>query len=389
MAEVPDSPGGRIFLAAGEASGDRLGGDLAAALAECEPTLELAGISGPRMRKLGVEPWARTEDLSVMGLAEVLRRLPALHRLRGDLKKRIQAWQPRAFVGIDSPDFNLGLARWLKARRIPAVHYVSPSVWAWRAYRIGKIARSLDLLLTLFPFEPEVYEGTGLDVRFVGHPLADAIPRQVDCEPARSELGLATDRPVITLLPGSRPGELQRHARLVAETALRLRQRVPEVQLVMALADPSHEAVIRHQAASALDRAQIRILSGRTHESIAAASAVLAASGTVTLECLLLKRPMVVFYRLAPTTYHLVRGLRLVRSRWISLPNVLAGGALVPERIQNMATPAILSTDLLDLLGDETARAEFVDKAGAIHEQLARGASRCAAEAILEKTRTP
>jgi len=375
-----------IFLAAGEASGDRLAADLAASLAEYEPTLDFAGISGPEMRKFGIQPWARTEDLSIMGLAEVLRQLPRLHRLRGQLKARIAAWQPRAFVGIDSPDFNLGLARALKKKGIPTVHYVSPSVWAWRGYRIGKIARSLDLLLTLFPFEPEVYQDTDLDVRFVGHPLADDIPETVEHGPAREVLGLADDRPVITLLPGSRRGELERHGRLVAETGLKLRQQVPEVQLVMALADPAHDKLIRHCARKTFDRAEITTVTGQTHECIAAANAVLAASGTVTLECLLLKRPMVVFYRLAPLTYHAARTFRLVKSRWVSLPNVLAGTNLVPERIQHMATPAILSTDLLDLLGDETGHAHFLEQAGAIHNQLARDASQRAAEAILQKT---
>lgn len=372
----------RIALCAGEASGDQLGADLAAGLKARLPDAELAGVVGDAMSARGVHGWHHVDTLSVMGLSEVVIHLPRLIGLRRDLRRQIQNWSPAAFVGIDAPDFNLGLARQLRRRGVFTCQFVSPSVWAWRAYRIGKIARSLDLMLTLFPFEPELYRHAGLDARFVGHPLADVIPMDVPAAPARARLGLSEAGTVVTLLPGSRSGELRRHARLIAATITMLGKSQTGVTPVIALAAETHRGVLL-EAAPELDHT--RIVCGDTRTAIAAADGVIAASGTVTLECLLLKRPMVVFYRLAPATYTTARLLRLVKSHWIALPNILAQRSLAPEFIQNQATSANLARALLDRLDDHAARRDYDEAARAIHTRLARNAGDTAAEVLLER----
>lgn len=374
----------RLVMVAGEASGDELGAELALALLRNCPDTVLAGAAGSAMKSAGVEAWLPVSEFEVMGLAEVLSHLPRLFRLRKKLYRRSLDWDAQCFVGVDAPDFNLGLARRLRKRGLLAAQYVCPAVWAWRPWRIGRIARSVDLLLALFPFEPALFRHTGLDVRFVGHPLADRLPLAPDRGKARRDLGLADELTVIGLLPGSRPGEILRHASLVADTASRLRRVMPDAEFLVLLANIEHrELFLSCAGEGACEGLDFRI--GLTRAGITAADAVVAASGTVTLEAFLLKTPMVVFYVLAPATYRIARGLRLVQSRHVALPNILAGRDLVPEHIQHQATPERLSADILSWLESTAARKEYTACATEMHEQLARNAADQAAGAILER----
>lgn len=376
--------GKRLVLVAGEASGDDLAAELAVSLNGLAPAVELAGMAGPAMRSAGVTPWLRTGELEVMGLSEVLVHLPRIARLRSSMYRQTLDWPAECFIGVDAPDFNLGLARRLRKRGLFTVQYVCPSVWAWRRWRIARIARSLNLLLTLFPFEPALFRHTGLDARFVGHPLADRLPFEPDRERARTALGLSGGQTVIGLLPGSRPGEIRRHAGLVAETAARLHRAVPDARLLVLLADSAHEALFT-SVAGAAGCATLDFRCAQTRTGIIASDVVLAASGTVTLEAFLLKTPMVVFYRLAPATYRVIRGLRLVHSRYIALPNILLSRHVVPERIQHAAAPDRLAADVLNWLETPAAVSEYAERAGEVHAKLARNAGRQAATAILER----
>ena len=314
----------RLAVAAGERSGDDLGAAVAAEILRLAPGIELMGVTGPRMDATGVERVAGIDELDVMGLFEVLRHVPRLYRFRRTLARSFVERRAGAFVGFDAPDFNIGLARALKKRGVRAIQVVAPSVWAWRAYRVARIARSLDLLLTLFPFEPEIFRRAGLNARFIGHPLADALPLLPDRAAARDQLGLGSGRPVIAMLPGSRPGEIRRHAAVVADTAERLASE-QGAEMLLLLAEDRHRALFADAAGRDPAESGMQVVAGRTRCGLTASDLALAASGTVTLEALLARTPLVVFYRLAGSTYQLARALRLVKSRWISLPNVLAG----------------------------------------------------------------
>ena len=375
----------RLVLVAGEASGDLLGADLANALKELSPGARLAGVTGPRMAAAGVESWFDIEQLSVMGLTEVLRHLPRLVRLRRDLKSHILDWPADALITIDAPDFNLGLARQVRKAGLPTIHYVSPSVWAWRAGRIPKIARSLDHLLTLFPFEPELYTPHGLSASFAGHPRADELASGPDRTSARTLLGLAHSTPVIALLPGSRDGELKRHVALLGQTALRLRRSHPQAELIMLLTGERQRALAQDLLQDVAARSGLVLLAGQTRAGLEAADVAVAASGTVTLEAFLLECPMTVFYRLAPVTYHLARSLKLVRSRHVSLPNILSGVELVPERLQQAATAEQLSADVEAWLAQPERTADYRRQAQRWRQALARGAGSQAARVILDR----
>jgi lipid-A-disaccharide synthase len=373
----------RVALSVGERSGDELGAGIAAALRRREPGIELSGVTGPRMRAAGVATLADVDELGVMGLFEVVRHLPRLHRLRRGLRRAMLDAGIDAFVGVDAPDFNLGLARSLRRAGVATVQVVAPSVWAWRRYRIPKIARSLDRLLTLFPFEPALFDGTGLDAQFIGHPLADALPLDPDRGAARRALGLGADDIVIALLPGSRGGEIARHAPILVELARRLGAR-RSCRMLLLLADEADRE--RFGAAAGRDPAEagLEVVAGRTRAGLTAADVAVAASGTVTLEALLCGVPMVVFYRLPAATYGLARALRLVKSRHVSLPNVLADEALVPERLQHDATPERLLADVEAWLDDPSRAAAYRERAAAIHARLTRSAAERAAERIIE-----
>ncbi len=374
-----------LALSAGESSGDQLAASTARAVLRQEPHLRLCGLAGQAMRHAGVEPLASIDQLGVMGLFEVVGHLPRLAALRARLRDQILARRCDAFVGFDAPDFNLGLARALRRRGMPTVQVVAPTVWAWRRYRIGRIARSVDLLLTLFPFEPDHFRGHGIPVRYIGHPMADAMPLKPDRRAALLQLGLEVvpGRPVVALLPGSREGEIRRHARLLVEAVIELRRRM-DFEPLLLLAEASHAGLFDREAGLPAHEAGLTTRIGSTREGLAAADLALAASGTVTLEALLSHTPMVMFYRLAPSTYRLVRWLRLVRSRWIALPNILADRELVPERIQYQATPRRLAADAVAWLDNPGRQEDYVRSAQAIHARLACNAADNAAGAILE-----
>lgn len=368
----------RIALVAGEDSGDLLGADLARALATRRPGVELAGIAGPRMAAAGVEAWWPSSDLAVMGLVEVLRHLPRLLRLRRALVERVAAWRPDVYVGIDAPDFNLGVERRLKTFGIGTVHYVSPSVWAWRESRAARIGASADRVLCLFPMEPPIYARHGVDARFVGHPLADAFPMEPDRLAARAALGLPADGPVLAVLPGSRLGEVARLGAVFAEAVARLHRSHPGLVAIAPMANPGCARAFAPFADG------IRLIDGRAHEAMVAADVVLLASGTAALEAMLAKRPMVVGYRIAPLTHFIVKRLGLLKTDRYALPNVLAGATVVPELMQHDCTAERLAAAVARMLDDPAASAPALSRFREIHDSLRRGASERAAEAILD-----
>lgn len=369
----------RVGIVAGEASGDILGAGLMTALRQHVPDVTFEGVGGERMAAAGCERLFPSDKLAVMGLVEVLGHLPELLRVRRVLVQHFSANPPDVFVGIDAPDFNLGLERVLRGRGIPTVHYVSPSVWAWRRYRVRKIAKSVDLMLTLLPFEAQFYQEHHVPVRFVGHPLADEIAWNPDRTAARQALGMSVDSEVvIALLPGSRMGEVTRLADDFIATARWCAQQQPKLRFVLPAATP---AIAEYLSARIGDFAELTLTSGQSHLAIAAADAVLVASGTAALECLLSNRPVVVAYRLAPATFWLARWL--VKVPYVSLPNLLAGRALVPELIQDQATADRMGPALLDLLSNQVHTTSLLAEFQRIRQSLRRNASDEAAAAVL------
>jgi lipid-A-disaccharide synthase len=366
----------RIALVAGEASGDILGAGLMRALKARDPSVEFIGVGGPLMEAEGLNSYFPMERLAVMGLVEVLGRLPELLRRRRELINQLIAVKPDVFIGIDAPDFNLTVELRLRRAGIRTVHYVSPSVWAWRQKRVLKIREACDLMLTLFPFEAQFYEEHQVPVCFVGHPLADDIPLQADRAAARATLGIAEDVGLVALLPGSRGGEVARLGELFLDAAERLRTLRPGVQFVLPCANAARREQLETMLASR--NLPVKLLDGQSHLALAACDAVLIASGTATLEALLFKRPMVVAYRVAPLTWSILK--RLVKSPYISLPNLLAQRSLVPELLQHDASSDALATAVAPLVGDGQAQTEGFD---VIHRTLRRDASARAADAVL------
>lgn len=365
----------RIALVAGEASGDILGAGLMRALKARHPAVEFIGVGGPLMQAEGLSPYFPMERLSVMGLVEVLGRLRELLARRKKLVADLIAAKPDVFIGIDAPDFNLNIELKLRQAGIKTVHYVSPSVWAWRQKRVLKIREGCDLMLTLFPFEARFYEEKGVPVRFVGHTLADAIPLEADRAAARAELGLP-DGPLVALMPGSRGGEVGRLGALFLDTAQRLRALRPGVRFVMPCASAQRRAQLEELLAGR--DLPLTLLDGQSHLALAACDAVLIASGTATLEALLYKRPMVVAYRLAPLTFWILK--RMVKSPYISLPNLLAQRLLVPELLQDDATVEALAQTLSPLIEGGEEQTRGFDE---IHRTLRLDASNQAADAVL------
>ncbi|GAB3386313.1 lipid-A-disaccharide synthase [Lysobacter fragariae] len=383
----------RIALVAGEASGDLLGAGLVRELRARHPDAQFAGIGGDAMRAAGLDAWFDANELAVMGFAEVLRHLPRLLRLRGALRRRLLAWQPDVFIGIDAPDFNLGMEKWLKQRGIRTVHYVSPSVWAWREKRAEKIGRSADRVLCLFPMEPAIYARHGVDARFVGHPLADEMPLEPDRAAARAQLGLDADRPALALLPGSRVGEIERLAADFLAAAARVLQQIPELQVVVPMANAHADAAFRRVLAAHADaealRPALRVLNGHARTLMAASDAILLASGTAALEGMLAKRPMVVGYKVAPLTYYLVKGLGMLKVDRYSLPNILAGEDVVPELMQHECTPENLAAATLAMLRDPHVAARIEPRFRELHLQLRQDASARAADAVSQLLHEP
>ncbi len=376
----------RIAMVAGEASGDLLAAHLVAALKRHVPKAEFVGIGGPKMQREGFDAWWPSETLAVRGYAEVLRHYREITRVRRQLLSRLLAERPDVFIGVDAPDFNLWLEKRLKAKGIPAIHYVSPSVWAWRAGRLGKIGQAVSHVLALFPFEPPLYEQRGIPVSYVGHPMADTIPLVVDHAAAKERLGLAEAKTVIALLPGSRQSELHFMAELLIETAKRLLARFPDSVFLVPLV--SRETRQMFETALWKCEAQempFKLLFGHAQDALAACDAALVASGTATLEAALLKTPMAIAYRMSPWSWRLMRGMRL--QPWVGLPNILAGRFVVPEFLQDDATPDNLAQALGNLVADTQVREATERIFTSLHRQLRQNTAEKAAAAILPHLR--
>jgi lipid-A-disaccharide synthase len=372
----------RIGMVAGESSGDQLGAALIHALRARVPGIECFGVAGPRMIAAGCEAWASAEELAVMGLAEVIPHLPRLLRLRHELVVRMRAAPPDVYVGVDYKEFNLSVARKLKASGIPTVQYVSPQVWAWRPGRVKTIARAVDLVLCLLPFEATFYASHGVRALFVGHPLADEIPLEVDRAAARGALQIDADATLVALLPGSRVGEVERLGADFAGAAAVIATARPAVQFIAPMASGAVRRVFERHVTAILPA--IRLTDGGARQALAACNAAIVASGTATLEALLSQRPMVVAYRLAAATAFVARRLGLVKSAYMALPNLLAGRALVPEFFQEKVTPTALGAALLAELDDPARERMLNEEFRRIHLQLRCGGAARAANAILE-----
>lgn len=366
-----------LGVVAGETSGDLLGAHFIAALQQAYPDLRAAGIAGPRLQAVGVEAIYPSEKLAVNGYVEVLRHLPELLWIRSRIARYFLHQRPRVFVGIDAPDFNFTLEAKLKQAGIPTVHFVSPSIWAWRPERIHRIRQAVSHMLVVFPFEEQIYRDAGIPVSYVGHPLADVIPLEPDAAAARAALGLAAG-PVVALLPGSRLSEVTRHARLMLDAAARIRQHRPDAQFVLPAAGEAAARLIR-QAMQGLDL-PLHILDGQSHTALAACDVTLVASGTATLEAALFKKPMVITYRVPALTARVMRKKALLP--WIGLPNILARDFVVPERVQEAATADNLAADALAWLDDAPRRRAAGETFRALHLSLRQDASARIAEAV-------
>ena len=374
----------RIGIVAGEASGDVLGGGLMAALKRHVPTVEFSGVGGPRMLAEGLRPHAELSRLNVNGFIDPLKRLPDLLRILRGLVRHFASTPVDAVVGVDFNVFNLLMERAVKRRGIPTAHYVSPSVYAWRQGRVKRVARAADLLLTLFPFEPALYAGVGVKAVFVGHPLADEIAPDAGEAPAqaaaRAALGLPSQGRVVALLPGSRLSEVERLGAVMLETAQLLETDLKPCAFVVPCVNERVVAAMRSLKAG-YPHLHLHLAHGHAQPALAAADAALVKSGTATLEALLLRRPMVVTYRLGPLTYRIVKALK--QPGFVALPNILSGRELVPERLQDDAEPAKLAEALLGELRRAEREADYFDEFERQRSRLRRNASEQAARAVL------
>jgi lipid-A-disaccharide synthase len=372
----------RVGMVAGEASGDLLAAHLMGALKARRRSILFAGIGGPRMIAQGFQSHYPMEKLSVRGYAEVLRNYTEIMGIRRRLGKDMIEERPDLFIGVDSGDFNLGLERRLKDAGIPTIHYVSPSVWAWRGWRMKKIARAVDRILVMFPFEKPLYEKAGVPVTYVGHPLADVIPQHPKKEEARAQLRLPANKLIVALLPGSRRSELHYMASAFVLAAHRFRQEIHDVHFVC----PTVTRATRDMFEMAVHQNQrtdlpLTLLFGHSHEALAAADIALVASGTATLETALFKTPMVIAYRQSPITWRLMRSMLYLP--YVGMPNILAGERLVPELLQDDATPAALAAALLALWRDKAARETQIARFHEFHELLRQNTADKAADAVL------
>ena len=374
--------GVRVAMVAGEESGDLLAAPLIAALRKRLPSAHFFGIGGAAMQAAGFDSWYPMETLSVRGYVEAARSIPRILAIRRGLKARLLADPPDVFIGVDAPDFNLALEESLRGTGVPTVHYVSPSIWAWRGERIERIKRAADRVLALFPFEAPLYERAGIPVTFVGHPFADELPEVVDRDAAREQLRIPSGVPVFAMLPGSRQGELTQHAALFIETAKRVHAQLPDARFLAPLS--SRET--RRQFEQALYDCDagglpVTVLFGHARAAMTAADVVLVASGTATLEAALLRRPMVISYRVPALTWRLMWPRRYLP--YVGLPNVLAGRFVVPEILQQSATPENLAQALVNQLRDKFVRERQISIFDHIYRQLRRGAAECAADAVV------
>ncbi len=376
-----------IAIVAGEASGDILGAELIHALRARIPGVRFSGMAGPAMLAAGCDALANIEQLSVMGLVEVLRAYPRLRRLRTELGTVLLAQRPDVFVGIDVPDFNLGLARRLKQAGVPTVHYVCPQAWAWRPGRARRLGTAVDRLLALLPFEPAFFTGHGVDCRFVGHPLADILPLDPDRAVARAALGIAPGLTLVAVLPGSRGQEIDRLGPPFALGVAALQRERGALAVIACAAHASQVERLRRAISTAAPGLAVDYCHGQARQLLSAADVALVASGTATLEALLCRAPMVVGYRLAPLSYHIIR--RMIAIPRIALPNILAADSLVPELIQDALTPRAICDALAAWLDDAPCRERYVARARGLHETLRVGAAARAAQAVFEMCRAP
>jgi len=372
----------KIAMVAGEASSDQLAAHLIGALKQHLPDAKFYGIGGPKMQREGFESLWPAEKLAVRGYAEVLRHYRAITAMRRQLLRRLLKDRPDVFIGVDGSDFNLWLEKRLKRSGIPTIHFVSPSIWAWRKNRMDKIIQSVSHILALYPFEPDLYKGTAVKCSYVGHPLADVIPLEIDQRAVRERLDVAADRPVIALLPGSRQSELYFMAETFVETAKLLLERYPGLQFLVPLV--SRETRLQFETALwklKADELPFTLMFGHAADAVAASDAVLVASGTATLETALVGRPMVIAYKMSPWSWRLMRSMRYLP--WVGLPNILAGRYVVPEFLQDEATPENLAQALGNLLVDRLARAGIARVFDSIHRLLRQDTAQKAADAVL------
>jgi lipid-A-disaccharide synthase len=373
----------RVAIVVGEVSGDQLGAGLIQALKAQNTEVRIEGVAGPAMRAAGCDVWEDANTLAVMGLVEPIKMLPRLLRLRCSLIKRWTEDPPDIFVGIDAPDFNLGLEKALRKRGITTVQYVSPAVWAWRQGRVRKIAKSADKILCIFPFEEDFYQVHDVEAEFIGHPLADIISTDVDSLAIRNDLGLTADK-VVVVMPGSRSNEIARLGPVFAETCARLIKRYPDLQFVAPMVSRELREVFKIHIEEVGIEGHIKLIDGNAEAAIAAADVALLASGTASLQTALYGKPMVAAYKLSPLTYLLQRCFKLVKVKYFAMPNLLTEEPMVPEFLQAAATSEALSAAISELLDDEQRRAVIESKFIALRAVLRRGAQQKAAKIILD-----
>jgi lipid-A-disaccharide synthase len=376
----------KIGLVAGEASGDMLGAGLIRAIHARIPDATFEGVAGPEMIAAGCEPWEPAESLAVMGLVEPLAHIPRLLRLRRELARRWRESPPDVFVGIDAPDFNLGLEKKLRKAGIRTAHYVSPSIWAWRPGRVKKVKKAADVVLCILPFEPAMYERHGVKAVFVGHPKACATPHTIDTVMARKTLDIHAEE-VITVMPGSRSGEVDRLGGVLANAAAKIHEARPGVRFVTPVAAPALRPVIEQQLRDAGIRDKFELLGGNAELAMSAADVVLQASGTAVLEAALLRKPSVAAYKVAPLTYWIAKGLRLVKLTHYTLPNLLTEEPLVPEFMQQDALPDPIAKAVIALLDDPQRRRIISERFDRLRNELALDADQQSANSVIELAR--
>ncbi|MBT9490465.1 MAG: lipid-A-disaccharide synthase [Rubrivivax sp.] len=374
----------KLAMVAGEASGDLLASLLIGGLQQRWPGLRTAGIGGQKMAALGFDAWWPSDKLAVRGYVEVLRHYREISGIRERLAQRLLADRPMAFIGVDAPDFNLGLEARLKAAGVPSIHFICPSIWAWRGGRAKKMAGSCDHVLCLFPFEPELLRQHGVPASYVGHPLADAIPLDPPRAAARAALGLGEHDAVVALLPGSRRSEIRYLAPTFLQTAARLYRERPALKFVLPLA-PGLRPLVEPLLTQHAPGVPVRLLDGQSHAALAACDLTLIASGTATLEAALFKRPMVIAYRMHPLSWQLMK--RMAYQPWVGLPNILCRDFVVPERIQEACTPAQLARDVLAGLDDASGAQRLHQRFTDLHHLLKRDTARAATDAIAQVLR--
>ena len=369
-----------IALVAGETSGDILGAGLIRTLKKHHPNIKFVGIAGPRMQAEGCQAWYEMEELSVMGIVEVLGRLRRILAIRRDITKRLIDLKPDVFIGIDAPDFNLSLEGKLKQAGIKTIHYVSPSVWAWKQKRVFKIRRNTNLILAFLPFEKAFYDKFDVPCRFIGHKMADDIPLEPDQTAMRQQLGIPVDCQCLALLPGSRHAEVTLLSEPFLKAAQLLRDKFPDLHIVVPLVNGKRRAEFEQIKAEIAPELKLQLLDGHAREAMIASNAAILASGTVALECMLAKCPMVVGYKMKAFTFWLAK--KLIKTPYVSLPNILAGKEIVPELLQHDCTPENIANHVLPFLESDNTelKATFL----ALHKQIRCNADEQAAQAVLD-----